>query len=297
MDPLKDFFDNLKERASNPFLVSFLISWIVFNWPIVIGLLFYSQAELAATEYKSYIGLIHTETDNWRMIWGPLSFAFVYTFVFQFLIQAIKLFNDWIVSFRRNLRAKATNDHRSISVDFHNKKIAKLEEDLSKFANMVSSETTLTEQNKNLQSRIDQMDLELEKWKQKSLKDGEDNFEHIRKLTEQNNLMIEAKEKELSELRQNQAFVSYDFGKLAGVEATNDINISNLKYSFTKAMEVLTNTGIRIGNLSSNLKNAPDEVIRKNEITEALDLISSDTIDHIHFINSELNPDDPSNGA
>lgn len=91
MDIIKDFFAELRERASSPFISSFVIAWVIVNWPITVGLLFYSQADLKLDELASYTKLI-TRYSSW--IYNtviPLGIAFVYSFGFPYLKALIKL--------------------------------------------------------------------------------------------------------------------------------------------------------------------------------------------------------------
>lgn len=92
MEKVSDFFSELKERLSNPLVLSFLISWCIWNYKIVIGVIFYKLPELKLDGYHSYLDLIQRESSLQRFLWFPLTFAICYTIFFPLIkigIQAI----------------------------------------------------------------------------------------------------------------------------------------------------------------------------------------------------------------
>ncbi|MES2773399.1 MAG: hypothetical protein V4722_04405 [Bacteroidota bacterium] len=95
MDKLSDFFKELKERASNPLFFSFLISWPIFNWKVVIALLF---EKLPLDGHNSYTSFIAKQVTTWSGLVGPVLVALAYTFAFPFLRNIIFAFSTWIKS-------------------------------------------------------------------------------------------------------------------------------------------------------------------------------------------------------
>ncbi len=98
MDKLLDFSKELKTRISNPFISSFLISWAIINWRILIGLFFYKNQELNADGYSSYIDFISQNISPQKSFFGPMFTALTYTFAFPFFRNCIFAFNAWIQS-------------------------------------------------------------------------------------------------------------------------------------------------------------------------------------------------------
>ncbi|HMN25511.1 MAG TPA: hypothetical protein PKE38_13490 [Ignavibacteriaceae bacterium] len=91
MEKIQDFFKHVGERLSNPFLFSFLISWLISNYKVTIGLLFYSIPELKADGYSSYLDLI-AKSVTWCIgLVYPLIGAGLYTFAFPYLKRFIAL--------------------------------------------------------------------------------------------------------------------------------------------------------------------------------------------------------------
>jgi len=96
LEKISDFFKDLKERLSNPLILSFLIAWLVANWRIVVGLVFYKIQDLRLDGYKSYFDLIDKNISLYNNLLLPLSIAFFYTFIFPFIRNIIQAFSAWI---------------------------------------------------------------------------------------------------------------------------------------------------------------------------------------------------------
>lgn len=95
MDKITELFKELKERISNPFIYSFLIAWLVFNWRIIIGVLFYNINDLQLDGYSSYVNLIEKQIDTRNSFWHPLLIAIGWTFLFPPIRNGILAFNTW----------------------------------------------------------------------------------------------------------------------------------------------------------------------------------------------------------
>ena len=91
-----DFFKELKDRLSNPFIFSFMIAWLFFNWQITISLLLYKNDQLIKDGYISFIDLIRRNSGIRSMVIGPLLSAIFYTFVFPFFKNCVYAFQAWV---------------------------------------------------------------------------------------------------------------------------------------------------------------------------------------------------------
>lgn len=91
MDTVQDFLKDLKERLSNPLISSFVIAWLLANWPITVGLLFYKIEDLERDGYKSYYLLIKGNYSFLHMVVLPSVVALLYTFLFPHVKAYIKL--------------------------------------------------------------------------------------------------------------------------------------------------------------------------------------------------------------
>jgi len=91
METLKNFWTELKDRLNNPFIGSYLIAWLIINYPIPITLIFYKKADLRP-EYTSYLDVINKNIDGLNMVYIPLVIAFGYTFVFPYFKNYVSIF-------------------------------------------------------------------------------------------------------------------------------------------------------------------------------------------------------------
>lgn len=96
MDKLNDIFKEIKQRVTSPLIFSFLLSWIIINWRVTIGLVFYKIEDLAKDQYQSYTDLIVKNYGPWHYYYYPILIAIGYTFVFPFIRSGIKLFQSWL---------------------------------------------------------------------------------------------------------------------------------------------------------------------------------------------------------
>ncbi|RZK27269.1 MAG: hypothetical protein EOO43_00160 [Flavobacterium sp.] len=153
MDTFKDFFSDLKERISNPFISSFAIAWLIYNYPILITLLFYKQTELKADGYTSYLNLIQNCTDTNRMLYYPLGIAFLYTFAVPFFKSGIRIFNSWLLTSTDGIVYKMTKN-KVVSIELHTKVSKDLEEVKSQYVTLITSESAYINEIDQLKARI-----------------------------------------------------------------------------------------------------------------------------------------------
>lgn len=110
MPTLHSFHTELKERTANPFIVSFIFSWLVINWPIPIGLIWYSISDVRLDGYISFADMITQNLSIWKMVWQPLLSATIFTLLYPILRSMVMAFNLWI-------QAQSSNWHRQIATN------------------------------------------------------------------------------------------------------------------------------------------------------------------------------------
>lgn len=71
MDALKPFLN----RIAQPVILSFCISWILWNWEVVIALLWYDAETIKATNSSTHMEYIKLHANGWKNYVLPLSFA------------------------------------------------------------------------------------------------------------------------------------------------------------------------------------------------------------------------------
>jgi hypothetical protein len=84
-------FDDLKERISSPFIFSFVLSFLVANWRILIGLIFLDRADLKARGIKDKLDFVYLNLSWYNAFFWPLGGALFYCFVYPWLRDIIKI--------------------------------------------------------------------------------------------------------------------------------------------------------------------------------------------------------------
>jgi len=95
MDEVKDFFKELRERASSPLIGSFVISWSVINWDVIIACLFNNSDTLKHDRYIFIHNIIVSHSHWWNMALHPLLWAIFYVTVYPFVKRKIKWYTAW----------------------------------------------------------------------------------------------------------------------------------------------------------------------------------------------------------
>lgn len=103
---LREFYNDLKSRVSNPLISSFIISWLIINWRIPIAFIFYNQADLIKDGYRSYFELVTKGYSLFNYLLIPLAFSLVYTFGFPIIRTFISAFNTKIQKWSENWNLK-----------------------------------------------------------------------------------------------------------------------------------------------------------------------------------------------
>lgn len=153
MDKILDFLKELKARASNPLISSFIISWLFVNWRILIGLIFYTNEQLKIDGYKSKIELIYLNYTRTNYLILPVILALAYTVLFPFVKNYVQAFNSWIHSWGSDLELKYAKKGK-ISVE----KYLQLREiysgRITELEKAIQVESTLFVENQELKAKI-----------------------------------------------------------------------------------------------------------------------------------------------
>jgi len=92
MDTFKDLFQEVKDRIRNPFISSFAIAWLFFNWRITVSLVFYNDEILKRSGFNTFNNLINERQDNCKMLLFPFLSACIYVFGFPYIRNFINEF-------------------------------------------------------------------------------------------------------------------------------------------------------------------------------------------------------------
>lgn len=163
MEKITDILKELKDRLSSPLLSSFVLSWLVFNWRIPVGLLFYKMEQLSKDGISSYFQLIEKTSNNNYKILYPAFLALAYTFIYPLVRNCISAFNEWIKAWgtRWNLYISKNG---AIAVE-HFLKLRSTYKDRTKILEeVISKESALVVENEQLRTEVLQLKDQNNNW-------------------------------------------------------------------------------------------------------------------------------------
>ena len=171
MDKISDIYKELKERLASPFFFSFIISWCIFNWKIIIGLFFDKVSDLRP-EYKNYIDLVSKNSDGDKIFKYPFYAALAYTFLYPFFRNGIYIFQAWTKTWGDNWALEVSKTSNiSISKylelrDKYSKRTTSLEKILKDESKYVDENDSLRNQVLEAKSENNTLKDQLSKWQQ-----------------------------------------------------------------------------------------------------------------------------------
>lgn len=174
---MKDIIDSLKIRLNNPFIISFLLSWPLWNWQIAIGLIWYNSDNLQKwTGCDNYFDLVTFYSTGWRSIGAPLLSALVYTFIFPLFKWAISAFNVWISTKEETQILELSKEGNVPTVRFI-KALQDSKDKIKELSEIIKNESKLIEENQNLLVEKAKIDSEKKAADLNSKKLSDDLFE------------------------------------------------------------------------------------------------------------------------
>jgi len=158
MDDFKDFFKELRERVSNPFISSFIISWLFSNWPITIAVLFYDLKEVNADGFRSHYQLINYHSGWIHSLILPIAIATMYTYCFPYIKSAIKLHNATIKSKNESDILLGTQD-QSVSLKKYIEMLNENKATQTKLSSIITEQSVIFEENAQLLANLNEETL------------------------------------------------------------------------------------------------------------------------------------------
>lgn len=153
MKKATEFLNNIKERFTNPLIFSFLCSWSVFNWEIVISLFRYDPNQIVNEGSRSLYQFISTKLDRPHSFCYPLLFAMSYTILSPIVRNLIQALHAWAFQWGNKWSLKLAESGK-IGIE----KYIQLREDWKK--RTVLLEKVIADENKYKQD-YDKMNTEL----------------------------------------------------------------------------------------------------------------------------------------
>lgn len=257
MDALKDFVSGLKERFSSPFFTSFIVSWMIYNYPIIIVLLFYKQSELIHDGYSSYLDLIRRHSHPGHKFLYPFYWALAYSILSPVIKETTRFLQSWLISFTDSKINDYTNEH-NITVEQHTGIVSTLNETKKQYIDLISTQGVTKAENKNLLEKIDEI-IRLNEIDKSTLIE-----------THQNRLQAQQKQYVgiIGEGKENEAAYSQ---RLTEVEKNNELLAKELQKSRDDLLAVEIDSDSKSNYISSLLKRTGDN--NKNRINVISDVI------------------------
>ncbi len=106
MEKLKDIFNNIKDRFSNPLFFSFFCAWLTCNWQITVCLFWYDPIQISKTGCNNIFEFINDKINPTDSLLNPLGFALVYTIVMPIVKNLISAFYSWTEKWGENWNLK-----------------------------------------------------------------------------------------------------------------------------------------------------------------------------------------------
>ncbi|MCU0432428.1 MAG: hypothetical protein MUC87_03110 [Bacteroidia bacterium] len=125
---MKDVLDSIKERVANPLIFSFLASWLIANWRIIIGLFWFDSNDINRAGYYSLIDFIEKTINLYNGFVIPFFCAIGYVIFNPIVKNLIRFFYAWTTRWGERYRLSilresniSINKYISLKQDLDNK--------------------------------------------------------------------------------------------------------------------------------------------------------------------------------
>ncbi|HMG66143.1 MAG TPA: hypothetical protein VK588_00600 [Chitinophagaceae bacterium] len=153
MEKLKELWSNIRDRLTNPLVFSFLCSWIVFNWKIVIALLWYDTSQIQKAGFTTIFDFVSKTINDQDSFWHPLFFAVGYTVFMPLVKNLIRALYSWMSKWGENWNLKIMRGGK-IPIE----KFFRLRDDYDKrttlLESIISKETQLTTEYNSVKTEL-----------------------------------------------------------------------------------------------------------------------------------------------
>ena len=150
MEKVIEIYNNIKDRLSNPFVFSFICSWLVYNWRIPVALIWYDKSQFSGCGCHTIFDFISFELAKTNSFLFPLFFAFVYTISIPFIKNGVRIVSAHAQKWGENEEIKAL-DGGKIGVEKYLKLREEYKEAIKKLEDVDKEEKEyLTEKGKLL---------------------------------------------------------------------------------------------------------------------------------------------------
>lgn len=162
MDKLSDFFKHFTDRFRNPLILSFLISWAVFNWRAIIAVLFFKREDLAAEGAGSLNQYISSVVTTWSGVGNPLISAVLFTAGYPIITALLYVFYGKIQAIGRDRHLK-WNKHSSIPMQQFIELQEKSDSYIDKLQKLITEKSSFESEKKEHFLKLAEKDAEIKR--------------------------------------------------------------------------------------------------------------------------------------
>jgi hypothetical protein len=162
MEKITDLFKDIKDRLNNPFFSSFLISWAIINWKILLVLIFYKQSDLKSDYYLSYLDFIQVNGSLLKCFWAPVISGLAYTFIFPAFRNVILAASAWYKTWGTDWNLKISKAGQ-IPVTKYISLRKEYQDRTLELVNVIKGDNDIVLKNADLTAKTEALQLELSK--------------------------------------------------------------------------------------------------------------------------------------
>lgn len=148
-----EIYTNVKDRLTNPFIFSFAISWLFWNWKIVIGLIWYNSENIILLGYNNYADLVIKNSNHWNNYYYPVLFAFGYIVFLPILKWGIDIINAFFLRRNQDSVLKLTKTGYIPTLKYYSLKDS-YDEYINRLSKLVQDESVTSTENINFKSEM-----------------------------------------------------------------------------------------------------------------------------------------------
>ena len=160
MEKVLEIYNNIKDRLSNPFLFSFVCSWLVYNWRIPVALIWYDKSQFSGCGCNTIFDFISFELSKTNSLLFPLFFAFVYSLGIPYVKNFFRIVSARAQKWGENEEIKAL-DGGKIGVEKYLKLRENYREAIKKLENVNKEEKEFLKEKEILLNEINGVREEL----------------------------------------------------------------------------------------------------------------------------------------
>jgi hypothetical protein len=156
-ESLSDMLKNVKDRFTNPFFFSYIISWLLINWRVSIGLLWYDLKQINALKYPTIFDFVKGEVVSNT---EPIYWAIGYTILLPIFRNLNSLLHTWVNSLGNKASFKVTKES-PVSVEMYMRLRENLKQKEAQVSELIQTEDKRNKLYSDGQSQIVELQSQL----------------------------------------------------------------------------------------------------------------------------------------